>query len=105
MDPFEERFGVYNQKHEKYVIEPYFLSLLNSLTYATQVIGVILGGFIGRKFGRRMSFWVMSFWAVLAATLVVTAKTKEQVLIGRIINYIYIGQELATVPVMQSEIV
>jgi MFS transporter, SP family, sugar:H+ symporter len=105
MDAFEEKFGVLNPKTGKYAIEPYFLSLLNSMTYPTQVIGVILGGFLGRKFGRRMSFFVMCFWAWIAAILLVTAKHKEQMLVGRMINYIYIGQELATVPVMQSEIV
>lgn len=102
---FQKEFGVYNPKTKKYIIEPYFLSLLNSLTYIGQVFGVLLGGWVGRRWGRRMSFWVMCFWAVLSALLMVTAKHKEQMLLGRIINYIYLGQELVTVPVMQAEIV
>ncbi|KIX03630.1 uncharacterized protein Z518_07183 [Rhinocladiella mackenziei CBS 650.93] len=105
MTAFEEKFGVWNEERQRSIIEPYFLSLLNSLTYAGQVVGVITGGYIGRRWGRRMSFFVMCFWAVISAILLVTAQHKEQMLVGRILNYIYIGQELATVPVMQSEIV
>jgi SP family sugar:H+ symporter-like MFS transporter len=105
MATFTKKFGVLNERTGKYAIEPYFLSLLNSLTYVGQVFGVILGGWLGRRWGRRMSFFTMCFWAVLSAILLVTAQSKEQMLVGRILNYIYIGQELATVPVMQSEIV
>ncbi|RVX65996.1 hypothetical protein B0A52_09922 [Exophiala mesophila] len=105
MASFTKKFGVFNPVTGRYAIEPYFLSLLNSLTYVGQVAGVILGGWLGRHYGRRMSFFVMCFWAVLSAILLVTAQTKEQMLVARILNYIYIGQELATVPVMQSEIV
>lgn len=104
MTPFERRFGRYDPKHERYAIEPYFLSLLNSLTYAGQVFGVLTGGWVVRHYGRRVSFWVMSFWAIVAAILLVTAQRKEQVLVGRIVNYIYLGQELVTVPIFQAEI-
>lgn len=105
MDAFEERFGQYNAKTGKYKIEPYFLSLLNSLTYIGQAFGVITGSFITRKYGRRVSFFVMGGWANIAAILLVSAQSKEQILVGRIINYIYLGQELVTVPIMQAEIV
>lgn len=105
MDAFEERFGEYNVKTDSWALNPSYLSLLNSLTYIGQVAGVILGGYIARKKGRKWSFYTMCFWALLSAILLVTAKSKAQMLVGRIINYIYIGQELATVPVMQAEIV
>jgi MFS family permease len=106
MTAFEEKFGVYDPKRKRYAIEPYFLSLLNSLTYNIgQVIGVVAGGYIGHRWGRRWSLYTMCFWAILSAILLATAQTKEQMLVARIFNYIYIGQELATVPVMQAEIV
>ncbi|OAP57385.1 hypothetical protein AYL99_08123 [Fonsecaea erecta] len=104
MTSFNKKFGAYNAKLERYALDPYFLSLLNSLTYVGQAFGVITGGWIARRWGRRASFWVMSVWAVLSALLLVTAQNKEQVLIGRIFNYVYLGQELVTVPVFQAEI-
>lgn len=104
MDSFSRLYGRFDARHERYVIEPYFLSLLNSLPYAGQVFGVLTGGWVVRHHGRRISFWVMSVWAVVAAILLVTAQQKEQVLVGRIVNYIYLGQELVTVPIFQAEI-
>jgi MFS transporter, SP family, sugar:H+ symporter len=47
----------------------------------------------------------MSLWAMMSATVLVTATTKGQVLAGRILNYAYIGMELATCPPFQAEIV
>jgi MFS family permease len=104
MSAFERQFGVYDPHTETWRIEPYFLSLLNSLTYVGQVAGVLLSGVITRRWGRRASLWVMCFWAYLSAILLVTAQHKEQMLIGRVLNYIYLGQEVATIPVMQAEL-
>ncbi|EXJ60157.1 hypothetical protein A1O7_04309 [Cladophialophora yegresii CBS 114405] len=104
MNAFNKKFGAYDEKLERYAIDPSFLSLLNSLTYVGQAFGVVTGGWIGRHYGRRASFWVMSCWATLSAILLVTAQKKEQVLVGRILNYVYLGQELVTVPVFQAEI-
>ncbi|KAJ9638738.1 hypothetical protein H2204_004214 [Knufia peltigerae] len=104
MNAFNKKFGHYDAHLKRYAIDPYFLSLLNSLTYVGQVFGVLTGGWIARHHGRRASFWVMSFWAIVSAILLVTAQNKEQVLVGRILNYIYLGQELVTVPVFQAEI-
>ena len=47
----------------------------------------------------------MSIWACVAATTVITSKNRDQILVGRVLNYIYIGRELAVVPVFQGEIV
>ena len=106
MTAFETQFGHHwDEKTQRYTIEPYFLSLLNSLTYIGQIFGVIMGGYISRHYGRRWSLWTMCGWAFIAAILLVTAQTKEQMLVGRIINYVFMGQELVTLPVMQSEIV
>ena len=105
MSNFERKFGVYRPSLQRYAIEPYFLSLLNSLTYIGQVSGLLMGSYIARRWGRRMSFFAMCVWAWVAATLHVTAQHKEQVLVGRIVNFVYIGMEHAAVPVTQSELV
>lgn len=50
----------------------------------------------------------MSIWALCTATILVTSgvsHNKWQLLAGRILNYIYIGMELSSVPVYQSEVV
>lgn len=39
MDSFDRRFGKYNPKKKAYTIEPYFLSLMNSLPYIGFAIG------------------------------------------------------------------
>ena len=85
MTAFERRFGVYNEKLGRYHIEPYFLSLLNGLTYIGFAFGLVIGNIISRRWGRRMSMLVMCGWAIIAAVILVTAKGKEQMLAGRII--------------------
>lgn len=52
-----------------------------------------------------MAMFCMSLWAIMSATVLITATRKEQVLAGRILNYAYIGMELATCPPFQAEIV
>lgn len=50
----------------------------------------------------------MSIWALITATILLTSgvsHNKWQLLAGRILNYVYIGMELSSVPVYQSEVV
>lgn len=47
----------------------------------------------------------MSIWAMISATVLITSTRVEQVLAGRILNYAYIGMELATCPPFQAEII
>ena len=105
MTPFNVQFGKYNPATETYLIEPYFLSLMNSLTYIGFGFGLITGSAISRRFGRRNCFYYMCSWALVGAVILVTAQTREQVLAGRVIANFYIGGELALVPVLQSELV
>lgn len=102
---FTQKFGVYNTKTKTWAIQPYFLSFLNSFTYIGFAFGLVMGSFISRKFGRRWCMFSMCIWAIIGATILVTSQKKEQMLVGRIIAYIYIGMELAVVPVFQSELV
>lgn len=104
MDSFIRKFGEYDPAINKYAIATWFLSLLNSLNYIGFAFGLVLGSFINARFGRRMTMFTMCIWALLSSILLVTAQHKEQILAGRIIAYIYIGNELAVVPVLQSEL-
>ncbi|KAK5047097.1 hypothetical protein LTR84_007040 [Exophiala bonariae] len=104
MDPFIRKFGVLNAKTQKYAIEPYFLSFLNSFTYIGFAFGLVTGNIISRKFGRKIAMFTMCLWAMVGAIILVTSQHKEQMLVGRIVAYVYIGMELALVPVLQSEL-
>jgi hypothetical protein len=55
-------------------------------------------------FGRRWCMFGMSCYALVTATIAVTSKSREQIMAARILNYIYVGIELAVVPTFQSEI-
>ncbi|TVY82030.1 Hexose transporter HXT13 [Lachnellula suecica] len=105
MDSFTHQFGVYNTKTKKYALDTYWLSLFNSLNYIGFGAGVIIGSFVSARFGRRWCMFSMSCFALVTATIAVTSSRREQILAARVLNYIYVGMELAVVPVFQSEIV
>ncbi|KAJ3958450.1 hypothetical protein N0V92_004967 [Colletotrichum tropicale] len=105
MDAFERQFGEYDPAKKTYAIPTYFLSLLNSLNYIGFAVGLVVGSLTSARFGRRTTMFVMSVYALVSATVVVTSTRKEQILMGRILNYVYVGFELSVVPVYQSEIV
>ncbi|KAJ8111606.1 hypothetical protein OPT61_g5840 [Boeremia exigua] len=101
MDAFDKQFGVYNPKSKTWVLEPYWLSLFNSLNY----IGFAFGSHISSRYGRRVCMFAMSCYALVTATISVTSQNRDQIMAARILNYIYVGMELAVVPAFQSEIV
>lgn len=49
--------------------------------------------------------FLMSLWAMMSATVLISSSRIEQVLAGRILNYAYVGMELATCPPFQAEII
>ncbi|TPX12979.1 uncharacterized protein E0L32_006624 [Thyridium curvatum] len=104
MDAFIKQFGSYNEKTKKYYLDPVWVSFFNGFMYIGQASGVIIGSYISRRWGRRMCMFTMSIWAIIAATIVITSKSSDQILAARVLNYIYIGMELSVVPVFQSEI-
>ncbi|UPK90550.1 hypothetical protein LCI18_001485 [Fusarium solani-melongenae] len=105
MNYFEKQFGTWNPAAKKHVLDPQWLSLFNSLPYISFMIGLLIGSYVSNRWGRRMCVFTMSIWAIIAATIVITAKSRDYLLAGRILNYVYIGMELAVVPIYQSEIV
>lgn len=51
-----------------------------------------------------MCMFSMSIWSCVATTIIMTSRSRDQILAARILAYIYIGMELAVVPIYQSEI-
>ncbi|RSL91446.1 hypothetical protein CDV31_015463 [Fusarium ambrosium] len=105
MNYFEKQFGTWNPTAKKHVLDPQWLSLFNSLPYISFMIGLIVGSYVSNRWGRRMCVFTMSVWAIFAAAIVISARNRDHLLAGRILNYVYIGMELAVVPIYQSEIV
>ncbi|KZF23905.1 general substrate transporter [Xylona heveae TC161] len=105
MAAYKKQFGVYNPKTKTWAIPTYWTSLLNSLNFIGFAVGLYLGSLISARYGRRMSMFCMSIWAMMSATVLITSSTIEQVLAGRILNYAYVGMELSTCPLFQAEIV
>lgn len=48
--------------------------------------GLMIGSFISAKYGRRMTMFCMSVYALVSATVVVTSTTRSQILAGRTLN-------------------
>ncbi|KAF2176432.1 general substrate transporter [Zopfia rhizophila CBS 207.26] len=105
MTAFIRKFGVYRPAKDAYELESYYLSLLNSLTYIGFAFGLVTGNYISSVYGRRKCFLIMCVWALIGAIILITSNNRWQMLAGRIVAYVYIGMELALVPVLQSELV
>ncbi|KAF4967540.1 hypothetical protein FSARC_4925 [Fusarium sarcochroum] len=105
MDAFDKQFGVYDESKDIWVLPASWLSLFNSLNYIGFAAGVVIGSYVSARWGRRMCMFVMSIYALGTATIAVTSMNKNQIMAARVLNYIYVGMELAVVPAYQSEIV
>lgn len=105
MPAFKEMYGTYNKTTKAYDLDPVFLSLLNSVQFIGFVFGLVFGNLLSRRFGRRIAMFVMCWWAILSGIILLLSKTQTQIITGRTIAYVYIGMELALVPVLQSELV
>ncbi|KAI3540156.1 hypothetical protein CSPX01_08345 [Colletotrichum filicis] len=103
MDAFERQFGWYNAKTKAYYLESWWLSLFAGLPYIGFGIGILIGSIVSKRYGRRMCMFSMSIWSCVATTIIMTSRSRDQILAARILAYIYIGMELAVVPIYQSE--
>ncbi|KAF4978161.1 hypothetical protein FZEAL_5406 [Fusarium zealandicum] len=106
MAAFKQQFGEWDAGKDAYAIPTAWLSLFNSLNYIGFGAGVIIGSLVSARWGRRWCMFTMSAWALVPAIMAITSETKEQIMATRILNFtdVYIGMELAVVPVYQSEI-
>ncbi|KAL2844877.1 putative sugar transporter [Aspergillus pseudodeflectus] len=98
MEAFQAQFGDWDTATGKYKISPSWLSLFNSLNYIGFGAGVIIGSLVSARWGRRWCMFGMSAWALVPAIMAVMVTTKQQIMATRILSYIYIGMELAVVP-------
>lgn len=105
MDAFEKQFGEYDPDRATYYLPSHWLALFNSLNYAGFAAGVVIGSYVSARWGRRMCMFAMSIYALVTATIAVTSSNKHHIMAARVLNYIYVGMELAVVPAYQSEIV
>ncbi|KAJ6023663.1 sugar transporter [Penicillium herquei] len=105
MDPFINQFGDYDKSSGTYVLSPSWLSLFNALNYIGYAFGVIIGSLVSNRWGRRWCMFSMSGHALVCALIAITSMSKGQIMAARVLNYIYVGMELAVIPVYQSEIV
>lgn len=105
MDAFQEKFGEYDETKGRYHLPPTWLALFNSLNYIGFAAGVVIGSYVSARWGRRMCMFSMSIYALGTATIAVTSSNKHHIMAARVLNYVYVGMELAVVPAYQSEIV
>lgn len=105
MTPFAQQFGSYDDETGQPYLPASWLSLFSSLNYIGFAAGVLVGSWISARWGRRMCMFVMSIYALGTATVCITSRSKDQIMAARILNYVYVGMELAVVPAYQSEIV
>ncbi|KAH7141279.1 hypothetical protein B0J13DRAFT_503559 [Dactylonectria estremocensis] len=82
------------------VLSSNWLSLFNGFS----VVGVILGNRLTEKYGRRFTVRFMCCWTIICTTVIITSRSRDQMMAGRALNYLYIGMELACIPLYQAEI-
>ncbi|KAI8664609.1 MFS domain-containing protein [Fusarium keratoplasticum] len=103
MEHFTHQFGK-TQPDGSVVLEPQWLSFFNGFSIVGFACGVIIGNRLTDRFGRRFTVRVMCIWTIICTTVLLTARTSDQMLAGRALNYLYIGMELAVIPLYQAEI-
>jgi MFS transporter, SP family, sugar:H+ symporter len=86
------------------VITPRNLSFLASFPRITFAAGIILGGLIAERVGRRPIIFLMMIICLIGVIVSYTATTYAQALIGRMIVNGYVGMEGFVVPMFQAEI-
>ncbi|KAI0026020.1 general substrate transporter [Xylariomycetidae sp. FL0641] len=104
MDAFAKEFGDYDPKKDTYELSTTWVSLFNGLQNVGFIIGILIGSYISKRFGRRACIFAMCILALVWATICITSKNRWQILMGRTLNYTFMGMDLSVIPVMQAEI-
>ncbi|KAJ5111972.1 hypothetical protein N7532_000017 [Penicillium argentinense] len=104
MDYFDKQFGDYDPKTKAWYLPTWWLSIFNAVPFASFFCGIICGSIISKKFGRRACIFFMACWALMSASVIISARSRGQILAGRILNFFYVGMELVCIAVYQSEI-
>ena len=66
--------------------------------------GVIVGKQLVSRLGRRATVQFMCVWTIICTTILMTSRNRHQMMAGRALNYLYMGMELAVIPLYQAEI-
>lgn len=90
MDAFQRQFGEINPKTGRHYLPPAWLSMFNSLNYLGFATGVLAGSFVSARWGRRMCMFTMSLYALITATLAVTAFHRDQIMVARVMGCEYL---------------
>jgi sugar transport protein len=83
---FERQFGSWSPVADKYVLDPAWLALFNALPYIGFATGLLIGSYVSNRWGRRMCVFTMSAWALCAAAIIISARTRDHLLAGRVLN-------------------
>ena len=62
------------------------LKVLSQMVPANHEIGLFVGSYVSNRWGRRMCVFTMSLWGLVAAAIIVTAKDRDHLLAGRVLN-------------------
>lgn len=103
MDQFVADFGTPGPNGTK-ILTASWLSLFNGLSVVGFFVGVLIGNRLSEKVGRRNTVRAMCCWTLVCATILVTSRHRNQMIVGRTLNHIYTGMELAVIPLYQAEI-
>ncbi|KAG4437829.1 hypothetical protein IFR05_006675 [Cadophora sp. M221] len=101
---FAKQFGDFKPKSKKYVLPALYLSLLNSLKAGTQLVGVFVGSWISKRYGRRWCIFLMNIYALGTTAVTVSGTNRAQMLTGRSLHYVYLGMQLSVIPIFLAEI-
>lgn len=99
-----KQFGEYDPVKKTYFLPTVWLSLFNALPFVGFAVGIVVGSMVSKRFGRRICMISMSAWAIMCAIIIITSKNKDQIIVGRCLNFVYVGKEISVIPVYQSEI-
>ena len=86
LDAFARQFGEYDGVQGAYYLPSVWLSMFNSFGLLGLLFGVVIGSIVSKRFGRRWCMFSMSLWGLVTATITITAKTAEQIMVGRVLN-------------------
>ncbi|PVH83886.1 general substrate transporter [Cadophora sp. DSE1049] len=101
---YARQFGDFNPRMKKFVLPALYLSLLNSLKAGTHLVGVFVGSWISKRYGRRWCISLLNIYAFGTTAVMVSGTNHAQMLTGRSMHYVYLGMQLSVIPIFLAEI-
>ena len=69
-----------------YVLTWEFSSIFYGIATNNDDTGLLVGSYVSNRWGRRMCVFAMSVWGICSAAIIVTAKSRDHLLAGRVLN-------------------